>query len=319
MNDTGFHPAWYGETYKLLEQHPGYCVISCQCNGTGIIYDYAVFPGIDLIFMDFQCTDIFEEPQEIRNMLELRHYREGQIEFEFQDQRVLHIRQDEFCINAMVNMPARYSFPFAYCQGMSLMMDQNIITRNTIHLLWQFKVDLSWLNLDLDLARQWYICKTPSALTHVFNELYAAKGKEPVEYFRIKVLELLYHACQLRKEERLSATYDSKEYIDIVKRVRKAMLADLSGKISLDLLLINEPVSTVTFQTVFKKVYGYTPYAYLKQYKMNYAAVRLRESNESINQIALSLGYSNASKFAKAFRDVLGILPRDYRRKNKVI
>ena len=60
-------------------------------------------------------------------------------------------------------------------------------------------------------------------------------------------------------------------------------------------------------------------YAYLKHYRMNSAAVQLRESNESINQIALSLGYSNASKFARAFRDVFGVLPKDYRTAQKAI
>jgi len=35
-----------------------------------------------------------------------------------------------------------------------------------------------------------------------------------------------------------------------------------------------------------------------------------------IGDIALELGYSNASKFAKAFQSVYGMLPKDYR-KNK--
>lgn len=319
MNGTSFHPDWYGENSKLLEQHMGYSIISYQCSGTGILYDYALFPGIDLIFMDFNCTDVFEEPKEIQNMLELRHYREGRVEFEFSDQKVFHLQQDEFCINAMVNMPVRYSFPFEYCHGMSLIIDQAAITRDTSLLLQQFKVELSALNLDLDLERQWYICKTPQVMIHIFNDLYAAKGRESVEYFRIKIVELLFHAGQLQKENHIPSVYYSREHIEIVKRIRKTMLSDLGKKVSLDLLLKNEPVSSVTFQTVFKKIYGDSPYVYLKQYKMNYAAVRLRESKESINQIALSLGYNNASKFAKAFQDVFGMLPKDYRSKNKVI
>lgn len=319
VNDTGFHPSWYGNNFKLVEQHPGYSIISYQCNGTGILHDYALFPGIDLVFMDFNCSDVFEEPCGVHNILELRHYHEGRIEFEFNDQKVFHLQQDEFCINAMVNMPARYAFPFEYCHGLSLIIDRDVITRETSHLFLQFKVDLSSLTLDLDAERQWYICKTPAAMVHIFDELYASKGIEPVEYFRIKTLELLYFASQLRVEDRINATYYSKGHIDIVKRVRKHMLSDLSSRRSLESLLQNEPVSTVTFQAVFKQVYGHSPYSYLKYYKMNYAAVRLRESGESINQIAISLGYSNASKFSKAFQDVFGMLPKDYRAKNKVI
>ena len=85
MNDTGFHPDWYGDKSSLLEQHTGYSVISYQCSGKGILYDYSLFPGIDLIFMDFTYTDTFEEPCGVKNMLELRHYRESRIEFQFDD------------------------------------------------------------------------------------------------------------------------------------------------------------------------------------------------------------------------------------------
>lgn len=318
---NGYHPDWYDKNAKLISRKPGCSVISYQCNGTGILYDYAIFPGIDLIFMDFNCSDIFDEPNEMRNVLEIRHYQEGRVEFEFEFEgdKVFHLQQDEFCVNGMLNMPARYSFPFDYCSGLSLVLDKNSMTEVTRSQLALFQIDISVLEEDLDTAHQWYICKTPPSMCHVFEELYAAKEHETSQYFRIKVLELLYHATKLRKEDRVAATYYAREHIEIVKRVRKAMLKDLSRSIPLEQFLRGEAISTVTFQTIFKQIYGRSPYAYLKHYRMNSAAVQLRESNESINQIALSLGYSNASKFARAFRDVFGVLPKDYRTAQKAI
>ncbi|MFR1477491.1 MAG: helix-turn-helix transcriptional regulator [Hydrogeniiclostridium mannosilyticum] len=232
---------------------------------------------------------------------------------------MFHLQQDEFCVNGMLNMPARYSFPFDYCSGLSLVLDKNSMTEVTRSQLALFQIDISVLEEDLDTAHQWYICKTPPSMCHVFEELYAAKEHETSQYFRIKVLELLYHATKLRKEDRVAATYYAREHIEIVKRVRKAMLKDLSRSTPLEQFLRGEAISTVTFQTIFKQIYGRSPYAYLKHYRMNSAAVQLRESNESINQIALSLGYSNASKFARAFRDVFGVLPKDYRTAQKAI
>lgn len=313
------HPDWYDKNAKLISRKPGCSVISYQCNGTGILYDYSIFPGIDLIFMDFNCSDIFDEPNEMRNVLEIRHYQEGRVEFEFEGDKVFHLQQDEFCVNGMLNMPARYSFPFDYCSGLSLVLDKNSMTEVTRSQLALFQIDISVLEEDLDTAHQWYICKTPPSMCHVFEELYAAKEHETSQYFRIKVLELLYHATKLRKEDRVAATYYAREHIEIVKRVRKAMLKDLSRSTPLEQFLRGEAISTVTFQTIFKQIYGRSPYAYLKHYRMNSAAVQLRESNESINQIALSLGYSNASKFARAFRDVFGVLPKDYRTAQKAI
>ena len=314
---NGYHPDWYDKNAKLISRKPGCSVISYQCNGTGILYDYSIFPGIDLIFMDFNCSDIFDEPNEMRNVLEIRHYQEGRVEFE--GDKVFHLQQDEFCVNGMLNMPARYSFPFDYCSGLSLVLDKNSMTEVTRSQLALFQIDISVLEEDLDTAHQWYICKTPPSMCHVFEELYAAKEHETSQYFRIKVLELLYHATKLRKEDRVAATYYAREHIEIVKRVRKAMLKDLSRSTPLEQFLRGEAISTVTFQTIFKQIYGRSPYAYLKHYRMNSAAVQLRESNESINQIALSLGYSNASKFARAFRDVFGVLPKDYRTAQKAI
>ena len=316
---NGYHPDWYDKNAKLISRKPGCSVISYQCNGTGILYDYSIFPGIDLIFMDFNCSDIFDEPNEMRNVLEIRHYQEGRVEFEFEGDKVFHLQQDEFCVNGMLNMPARYSFPFDYCSGLSLVLDKNSMTEVTRSQLALFQIDISVLEEDLETAHQWYICKTPPSMCHVFEELYAAKEHETSQYFRIKVLELLYHATKLRKEDRVAATYYAREHIEIVKRVRKAMLKDLSRSTPLEQFLRGEAISTVTFQTIFKQIYGRSPYAYLKHYRMNSAAVQLRESNESINQIALSLGYSNASKFARAFRDVFGVLPKDYRTAQKAI
>ena len=316
---NGYHPDWYDKNAKLISRKPGCSVISYQCNGTGILYDYSIFPGIDLIFMDFNCSDIFDEPNEMRNVLEIRHYQEGRVEFEFEGDKVFHLQQDEFCVNGMLNMPARYSFPFDYCSGLSLVLDKNSMTEVTRSQLALFQIDISVLEEDLDTAHQWYICKTPPSMCHVFEELYAAKEHETSQYFRIKVLELLYHATKLRKEDRVAATYYAREHIEIVKRVRKAMLKDLSRSTPLEQFLRGEAISTVSFQTIFKQIYGRSPYAYLKHYRMNSAAVQLRESNESINQIALSLGYSNASKFARAFRDVFGVLPKDYRTAQKAI
>ena len=302
---NGYHPDWYDKNAKLISRKPGCSVISYQCNGTGILYDYSIFPGIDLIFMDFNCSDIFDEPNEMRNVLEIRHYQEGRVEFEFEGDKVFHLQQDEFCVNGMLNMPARYSFPFDYCSGLSLVLDKNSMTEVTRSQLALFQIDISVLEEDLDTAHQWYICKTPPSMCHVFEELYAAKEHETSQYFRIKVLELLYHATKLRKEDRVAATYYAREHIEIVKRVRKAMLKDLSRSTPLEQFLRGEAISTVTFQTIFKQIYGRSPYAYLKHYRMNSAAVQLRESNESIN--------------ARAFRDVFGVLPKDYRTAQKAI
>ena len=317
--DNQHRNEWYGPEATTFKKYKDYNLINYQCEGTGICMDYSLFSGIDLIFMDFNCSHTFREPMINRDILDIRHYRQGRVEFEFQNQKVFHMRENEFCINTLANMPASYSFPFEKCSGVSLVIDRDSIDSSTIHQFSLYGIDIRNLGEHLELDIHWYICKTPENLHHIFDELYEAKGKESATYFRIKILELLYHVQKLRSEDRYAAVYYSKEHIEIVKRARKLLIGDLETKIPLESLIAGENISMVTFQAIFKQIYGDSPYTHLKKYKMNCAAVRLREGKESISEIAVSLGYSNASKFSKAFQDVFGLLPKDYRRQKQSI
>lgn len=64
----------------------------------------------------------------------------------------------------------------------------------------------------------------------------------------------------------------------------------------------------------FKGIYGISIYAYLKDYRINTAALLLRQTNESITQIANRIGYENPSKFSDAFKKNMGMLPSEYRK-----
>ena len=96
-----------------------------------------------------------------------------------------------------------------------------------------------------------------------------------------------------------------------------ALITHLDEKISLEQLAKNAHLNLSVFHMVFAHIYGDTPYAHLKKYKMNLAAQMLTDGQMKIGDIALELGYSNASKFAKAFQSVYGVLPKDYRKKDR--
>jgi AraC-like DNA-binding protein len=53
---------------------------------------------------------------------------------------------------------------------------------------------------------------------------------------------------------------------------------------------------------------------YLTRWRMLLAGDRLKNSDDSISVIALSLGYESESAFGKAFRRVMGCSPRQYGR-----
>ena len=72
------------------------------------------------------------------------------------------------------------------------------------------------------------------------------------------------------------------------------------------------------FGKVFKDVIGQSPQEFLIRYRMSKAAELLILTNSSIGDIGSSVGYQNLLHFSRAFKNVYGISPRDYRQKNKI-
>ena len=65
---------------------------------------------------------------------------------------------------------------------------------------------------------------------------------------------------------------------------------------------------------LFREELGLAPAEYVRKLRLSMAAVRLRDGNERILDIALDLGFSNADTFTRAFYREFGLNPRDYAR-----
>jgi len=73
-------------------------------------------------------------------------------------------------------------------------------------------------------------------------------------------------------------------------------------------------MSRSVFAQRFKDTVGATPMEYLTRWRMLLAGDRLRSTEDSITEIAASLGYESESAFGKAFKRVMGCSPRQYSR-----
>jgi AraC-like DNA-binding protein len=71
-------------------------------------------------------------------------------------------------------------------------------------------------------------------------------------------------------------------------------------------------MSRSIFALRFKEKVGATPMEYLTRWRMLLAGDRLKNSDDSISVIALSLGYESESAFGKAFKRIMGCSPKQY-------
>ena len=82
---------------------------------------------------------------------------------------------------------------------------------------------------------------------------------------------------------------------------------------SLAQLAAEHEMSVSHLQKLFKQVYGVPVYRYIKEYRLEQAAVELVRSRKPITEIAQHAGYDNASKFSECFKKRYGKTPSRYR------
>ena len=73
------------------------------------------------------------------------------------------------------------------------------------------------------------------------------------------------------------------------------------------------------FGKIFHENTGKTPQAFLISYRMTKAAELLKLTDLSVSDIGNAVGYPNQLHFSRAFKNVYGISPRQWRYDNKQI
>jgi AraC-like DNA-binding protein len=97
--------------------------------------------------------------------------------------------------------------------------------------------------------------------------------------------------------------------------MHEMLVNDIEHHYTLEELSQRFEIPQTRMTSCFKGVYGNTIYAYMRIYRMKYAAKVLLQSQLSVAEVALSVGYVNPSKFSNAFEKVVGTLPNEYRRR----
>ena len=124
---------------------------------------------------------------------------------------------------------------------------------------------------------------------------------------------LLFLSMTGPSEDAVFGSFHS-EQAEIVRRIHDALTSDLRKRYTIEELSRQYLINTAALKSVFKSVYGMPVASYMKQYRIRKAAELLRSTDKSVSEIASEVGYESQSKFSAAFKDIMKILPTDYRR-----
>ena len=72
-------------------------------------------------------------------------------------------------------------------------------------------------------------------------------------------------------------------------------------------------VSEAHFSRCFRAVFGETPHRYLQRRRVERSMFLLRETDRSVTDICLDVGFTSLGTFSRMFREIVGETPTDYR------
>ena len=72
-------------------------------------------------------------------------------------------------------------------------------------------------------------------------------------------------------------------------------------------------LSEAHFIRRFRAVFGETPHRYLQRRRVERAMFMLRETDRSVTDIGLDVGFSSLGTFSRTFHEIVGESPSDYR------
>ena len=255
---------------------------------------HKIFDGAFVMYSDMhlkECTSYFQSSTD-SSLLYIDHCREGRIESEIDNHA------------------------YSHYHGMTLGFDLDIAVPALKDFFGGFSVDLYELQKKYCNDKKPFVIHNEPGIEHIFSELYFVPQQIKSDYYKVKALELLLYLDALQfsdsKEDR---PYFYKGQVEKIKAIHDLITANLQEHYTMDELAERFQISLTGMKTCFKEIYGDSMYSYLRRYRMNVAATMLRQdSKKGIAEIAGAVGYESPSKFATAFRQVIGQTPMEYRK-----
>jgi transcriptional regulator GlxA family with amidase domain len=101
-------------------------------------------------------------------------------------------------------------------------------------------------------------------------------------------------------------------------RARDAMDRTYAQPLDVPALARIALVSEAHFIRTFRATFGETPHRYLQRRRVERAMFLLRQSDRSVTEICLDVGFLSLGTFSRTFRDIVGESPTEYRNRGVV-
>ncbi|MBE6493328.1 MAG: helix-turn-helix domain-containing protein [Methanosphaera stadtmanae] len=285
---------------------------------------YDLLPGITLISIKTKIdvyidkTEIFtyDNPDDI---LIINYISHGQHQLKVDDYKYILLNKDNLNIYIKSLNEGEYTFYGETC-FYELIVDKKVISENFNRYSEEF-IPLQEYYFDLVKNERNIIINMNDELRNLINkgeEYKAHKNNTKEILFQLKIFELLLYIYDQPFENQIDKkTVYSDAQIRVVRKIKNHLSRDIASYVSLEVLSVSYGINLTTLKKCFKDMYGKPLYTWYTDYKFQRAKELIKNTNYPIQKIANMIGYKSSSKFAKAFKKKIGVLPSNYRKNNK--
>ena len=277
--------------------------------------EYPVFPVIRMTYHEIHMrTSSPAGEEEQRFFFEIHHCHSGRMECR-SGADFFYLSPGDLAVGCRIDPEHGAAFPLSRYDGITVRIDPEAAPRCLSCLLEDINVSPAALMQKFSVGGKGYIARSHPSIAHIFAELYSVPESIRKGYFKVKILELLLFLSTVEPNEKETVShFVSGSQTELARHASAYLTEHMERRVPLEELSLALHASATQIKNAFRAVYGEQPYAFIRRRKMQNAAEMLRNTDETVLKIAGRFGYDNASKFAKAFSDVTGMTPVQYRK-----
>ena len=287
-----------------------------ETDGRGRMEVYPVFPGVEASFNTVLGTYAAFRHEAARSTLEINHCRLGRVGWDLRDGMSVYLGEGDLSLHsADCCADSVMHFPAEMYAGLMICVDLTHLAESPPPILAEADFQAERLAEKFCGGGTFALPAGPE-LEEIFRPLYRQPEMRRLPYLRLKLQELLLYLEGLESGGR-ELTLDVSQQTARIQEIHALLTEHLDRRYTIEELSHRYLLNTSTLKEVFKAVYGLPIATYMKEYRVRRAMELLRESGGSIAAIAAAVGYESQGKFTRAFKDVTGQLPTEYRREHR--
>ena len=276
------------------------------------------FPGIYLTYNEVNARHDAVKQNCCDDYLEIVYCKEGRMEYVC-NKSFYYLSPGDVAICRKSAVVQEAFFPSGHYGGLTILVDASCAPIGLSSATYDLELRLGGLVEKLCCTAGCVLMHADEEMSLVLSRLCEAQTNEADFYARIKLLELFYLLDCLSVDKTDNAELlVPKNQVSLAKRVNTYIQAHRDEHITIEELARKFAVSPTLLKKSFRAVYGDSLYAFSRAQKMKEAAMMLEQNDKTVTEIASTFGYDNSSKFAKAFKQVMGEAPQAYRQSKKV-